>query len=532
MLRLVFALIAALATLAAIARADVLLSEEQALKLAFPHAEKVEKKLLALTPAERAQIERKLGIKDAPRILKYWIGTRAGETDGYAMIDDVLGKEQPITYMVALDAKLAVRAVEILAYRESRGGEIRQADWRAQFAGATPESPLRIGSDIRNIAGATISCRALTEGVRREVTCLSVIVRPRAAPSPQPVVQDAAQHRADGVGDPVLPLDRREARTTNASAGSGAVLLHRSQLLMGTTLDVRAYASTSDPAALDAAFEEVARIESLLSTFRDDSEVTLLNRAAGGEPRSASGDFLELCARSIELTRITSGTFDVAVGPLVTLWNEAARSNAPPSAEAIERARAASGSAWIEIDREHATIRLARNGAALDFGAIGKGYALDRAGAKLEERGIHAALLDFGGQLLALDAPASSAAWIVDVRDPAQPDRTRTKLKLVRASISTSADYERGMPLAGARISHIVDPRTGRPVEGMLGASVVATSATDADALSTAFYVMGCEEATRFAAEHGIAALIVARGDRRTKTPPFRALEVRDESER
>jgi thiamine biosynthesis lipoprotein len=532
--RLVLSLLAVLATFTAIARADVLLTEEQALKLAFPRVDSVEKKLLALTPDERAAIERKLGIKDAPRVFKYWLGTRGGETDGYAVIDDVLGKEQPITYMVAFDRELTVRSVEILAYRESRGGEIRQADWRAQFAGTTPQSPLRIGSDIRNIAGATISCRSLTEGVRRGVACLSVLVRPHVPPSPPPPGKNASGERADGVAKSVAPIYGDGAASSRALLPSNTVLLHRSQLLMGTTFDVRAYvdATKPDPEALDAAFAEVARLESMLSTWRDDSEVALLNRAAGGEPRSASRDLIELCAKSAEISRLTNGAFDVAVGPLVALWKEASRVDAAPSAEAIERARAASGSALVEIDRERAAIRLARSGAALDFGAIGKGYALDRAAANLEERGIHAALLDFGGQLLALDPPPNAAAWIVEVRDPAQPDRTRTKLRLARASVSSTADYERGMPLGGGRISHVVDPHTGRPVEGMLGTSVVAGNATDADALSTALYVMGSDGAFRFASEHGIAALIVATGDRAVATPPFRALEIQGESAR
>jgi thiamine biosynthesis lipoprotein len=257
-----------------------------------------------------------------------------------------------------------------------------------------------------------------------------------------------------------------------------------------------------------------------------------LNRASGGAPRPASPELLELCAISIQKSERTLGAFDASAGPLIELWKHAAGTGIPPSEDEIDRARERTGFAGIELDPLHGTARLARAGMALDFGAVGKGYALDRAARELEAVGIHSALLDFGGQLLALDAPPGEPAWIAGVRDPAQPDRVLTRIRLVRRSVSSSGDYERGMKLGEKIISHIVDPRSGRPVEGMLGTSVITPTAVEADGLSTALYVLGFDAAVRYAEEHGLGALIAARGGRPFRTGAFRACEVDEDPPR
>src|SRR5262249_17304821 len=141
--------------------------------------------------------------------------------------------------------------------------------------------------------------------------------------------------------------------------------------------------------------------------------------------------------------------------------------------------------------------------------------------------GVHRALLDFGGQLLALDPPPGEKAWRAALRDPAHPDTEDGAVDLVRASISTSADYERGYSIGGRRISHHVDPRSGRPGGGMLGAWVVGPRAADADALSTALFVMGREAGERFAREQHLAARIVDASGKSAETDSFRALRAR-----
>lgn len=484
--------------------AEVYLTEEQALRIAFPAGAAVEKKVVSFSAEQRAAIGKAASRKDVPGTFRYFVGLRGGEPVGYAVIEDCPGKIQPITYMVATDVAGTIRAVEILAFRESRGGEVRQAGWREQFVGLDAASPLRVGTDIRNIAGATISCRSVTDGVRLQLACLRALPRPPPTPAP-PEPSDIGAQRP-GPGPP----------------------FRRARLAMGTMLRITVHAETEAraTAAFDAAFAEVDRLERILSDYREDSETSRLSRAAGGDFLPVSPELLDLLARSREIAADTGGAFDVAVGPLVALWRRAAEAGAPPSDVEIAAAREAGGPAAVETDPEHGRARLARAGGALDFGGIGKGYALDRAAAALEALGERRALLDFGGQFLALDPPPGETGWTVELRDARDPARIRGALRLARASLSTTADYERGLAIGGQRYSHVVDPRTGRPVEGMLGVSVVCASGTEADTLSTALYVLGKDAGAELARRRAVAALIVPAEGPEIENEAFRSLEV------
>ena len=481
------------------------LSVDQALHLAFPKADRIEKVLVALTAEERAAIAKRIAPHEAPRIFRRYVALEGGEIRGYAVVDDAMGKSEPITYLLAVDPSLHVERVEILAYRESHGGDVRQSGWRDQFRGKGPDSPLRIGTDIRNIAGATISCRSITEAVHDQLACLAVL--------PKPIVPAAIAGSAGAL--PPAPRSTQE-------------LLRRTRLAMGTTLTLTVSGLPEAQAldAMEAAFAEVDRLETILTTWREESDASRLNRGAGGEPQSFAPELLEVLERSVSWSERTGGAFDATVGPLVSLWRKAASAGVPPGDAEIEAARALVGCREIEVDARRNRARLARAGASVDFGGIGKGYALDRAAAVLESRGARRALFDFGGQFLALDPPEGDRAWKIDVRDPARPDATAGAIGLVRSSISSTADYERGFDVAGKRVSHVFDPRTGRPVEGMLGATVVYASATGADALSTALYVMGAEGAMRYAEEHELAVRIVGAGGAPRETKDFAALSV------
>jgi hypothetical protein len=162
--------IGALAALAA-APVDVVvateyLSVEQAQRLVFPQADAFDELQLALTVAQKQQVVALAGPQVAHRSLRIWRARRAQQLVGYVFIDEVLGREQFITYALGIDASGTLRPVEVLAYRESHGGEVRNAAWRGQFAGKRGLEELRFRTDIQNIAGATLSCEHLTQGVR------------------------------------------------------------------------------------------------------------------------------------------------------------------------------------------------------------------------------------------------------------------------------------------------------------------------------------------------------------------------------
>jgi thiamine biosynthesis lipoprotein len=476
------------------------LTRDEALALAFPEGVAVEARTVTATKEEVKALETRLGRKGLAPKFAYFAGRKGGKLLGYAVITEARGKSQPFTYMVAADPKGTITTVELLAYRESHGGEIRQRRFLDQFKGKNHESPLKLRSDIHNISGATISCRSITDGIRAVLACLDMLVLPR-----EQAEMPAAMLLVSAGGSDV-PLGRRGP-------------LRRAQYLMGTLLEITVYAPNRADAdrAVTAAFAEVARLEALLSTFRSDSELSRLN--ATGTVR-VSLETLAVLAHSRQMHVVTRGAFDVTVGPLVRLWKDAAANNRLPTATAIRTAQAWVDARQLVLNAEGGVATL-HAGFRVDVGGIGKGYALDAAAVVLHAQGITAALLNFGGQLLAVGPPPAAPGWPVEIRDPRDADKSLATLCLTRGSVSTSADDARGLRIAGRQYSHIMNPRTGQPAAGMLSATVVTETAVEADALSTGLYVLGLAEGLAVARERGLAVLLLDAVGQREATEAF-----------
>lgn len=503
-MRRAFLFLLALAAPAARARAQSE-AESKALERALPAGARITRELLVFTADERERIAHRAGLSEAPRTLRVFAARDERGLAGMAVIADAPGKCQPITYLVATDASARIRSVEVLAYREAHGGEVRDERWRRQFVGKGPEDRLRLSDDVRNVAGATISCRSLTDAVRRDVQTLA-IAREQLSRTAAPVPSSKAD--VDPTGARSNPRD--EAAPRNEAGGSRIHGFARTRLLMGTTLSIETRAAITTDAAIEAAFDCVAALERSLSDWDDASELARLSNA-GGAWVGLSEPLATVLARAAAWRDASSGAFDPCLGALTRL----ARTDALPSGgDALAEIVRTAGAGALELDGARA--RLPRVGTRLDLGAIGKGFALDRAAAELERRGVHSALLDFGGQLLALDAPPGEPGWRASVRDPAHPETTLPLPPLARVSVACTADYERGRVVDGRRVSHVLDPRTGRPIEGVLGALVLHANATDADALSTTLFVLGAEAGERFAREHALRARVwPAAGDPR-----------------
>ncbi len=499
LLSLVFTLLLALPPAGAVEY----LTRDEALKLAFPGDVVVESRAITATKEEVKTLEKRLGRKGLSPKFTCFTGKKADKLLGYAIITDARGKSQPFTYMVATDPKGVITMVELLAYRESHGGEIRQRRFLDQYKGKNSDSKLKLHGDIRNISGATISCRSITDGIRAVLAYLDTLVLPKkSAGDGSPILLASA-----GASD--VPLGRRPVR--------------RTQYLMGTLLEITVHApdrATADGAA-NAAFAEVARLEALFSTFRRESELSRLN-AAGA--LALSPEAFDLLARGQALYGATRGAFDMTVYPLVRLWKDAAAANTLPDAAAIRAARARVDARQLTLDAARHEARLGE-GFRVEVGGIGKGYALDAAARVLREQGITGALLNFGGQLLAIGPPPGAPGWPVEIRDPRDPDIALATIWLARGSVSTSADDARGLFIAGTRYSHIVDPRTGRPAVGTLSATVVTPSATDADALSTGLFVLGQADGLAVARERDLAVLLLDADGHRHATDAFTRLE-------
>ena len=291
---------------------------------------------------------------------------------------------------------------------------------------------------------------------------------------------------------------------TTAPPCTGGVAVERSAYLMGTLLrlEVRGLERGCAVAATEAALEEVARLESVLSSWRPDSEVGRLNRAAPGTPVQLTPELAGLLTEATSWHELTGGAFDPAVGALIDAWDLRGAGRVPAAA-ALAAARESSGLARLTRS-SNAAVR--PDGAWwLDTGAFGKGAALRAAAAVLRAHGVETAVLDFGGQLLVLGGPHEAAVAHPRSRSEAMPQR----LRLADASISTTSSSERYVAVDGARYGHVLDPRSGRPVAAWGSVSVVAADALAADALSTALFVLGPAAALDWAARHPEVGVLV-----------------------
>lgn len=302
---------------------------------------------------------------------------------------------------------------------------------------------------------------------------------------------------------------------------------------MGTYMMITVYApdEASGRQAIAAAFARVEEIEASCSNYREASDLSKLNRSAGGPPIAVSKDLWAALRRSSEVSEETDGAFDVTIGPLVALWKRTWKRGKLPTAEETAAANALVDYRRLRILADPPRAQLLKAGMQIDLGGIGKGYASDQAIARLRERGIRAALVAIAGDIAAVGAPPERDWWLVGIRDPARPDKILpTPLRLRDQAVSTSGDYEQFGIVAGNRYSHIIDPRTGQPVQHMTSVTVVAPNATTSDAYATALSVLGPEKALAFAEKHpGIEVMAIYESDGQfhtVRSKGFERLEV------
>ena len=287
----------------------------------------------------------------------------------------------------------------------------------------------------------------------------------------------------------VIPL----ATGCGRPATPGSVRVSESRRLMGApwTITVHAANQAAGSEAIAAAFAEIERLEGILSDYDPTSELSRLSAAAPTPEPVPVGADLWLVLVAAEGTReLTAGAFDIAVGPLTSLWRQARRSGRLPDPDKLAAARAAVGAGTVELVPETQSVRLPKPGTRLDPGGIGMGYAADGALEVLAARGIRSAMIDASGDVLVSAAPPGTDGWRIAVA-PLRPGGQGETLVLVHAAVTTSGDAYQAVEIDGVRYSHIVDPRTGPGITGPTTVTVVAPDATTADALATAASVLG-----------------------------------------
>ncbi len=263
--------------------------------------------------------------------------------------------------------------------------------------------------------------------------------------------------------------------------------------IMGAPWKIKVFATDQalGETAIDAALQEVARLDTILSDYDPESELSRLSAAAPMQkPVKVSDDLWNVLVAAEGFREASDGAFDITVGPLTTLWRQARRTGRLPREDKLAVARTAVGGAGIQLDQKTQQVLLTKPVMRLDAGGIGMGYAADRAMDVLKSHRITSAMIDASGDILVSAAPPGAEGWRILVA-PLRPGGEGETITLTSAAVTTSGDAFQSVEIDGIRYSHIVDPRTGLGVRGPSAVTVIAPDATAADALATAANVLG-----------------------------------------
>jgi thiamine biosynthesis lipoprotein len=307
--------------------------------------------------------------------------------------------------------------------------------------------------------------------------------------------------------------------------GNEPYLVHLSRKAMAGEFEVCLPAATAGQAAAAAleALDLVQALERQLSFFRPDSDLSEINRTAADAAVEVEPRLFALLEMAMQLGRDSGGAYDLTATPLWEAWGFVRREGSIPPPEQLAQARNLVGGQWVQLDEAQKTIRFLRRGVRLNLGSIGKGYAVDRAVEHLLAAGVSDFLVHGGySSVAARGSPGSDCnpppcPWTIGVKDPLRHQRRLGQVELHNRALGTSGAQFQSFRHRGRRYGHILDPRTGWPAEGVLSVTVLAPTAAEADALSTALYVMGPEAALDYCRQHpSIAAVIftAAAGNR------------------
>ncbi|MCA9246051.1 MAG: FAD:protein FMN transferase [Planctomycetales bacterium] len=272
-----------------------------------------------------------------------------------------------------------------------------------------------------------------------------------------------------------------------------------------------------DTATAIEVLDEIDRLESQLSIYREESEISQLNRCAADGPVAVEPGLFSLFSLAMELSAASDGAYDITAGPLSHAWGFFRRAGEMPTPEVLLEAQARVGWRHVRLNEADCSVQFMRPVMELNVNSLGKGYALDCCAARLEEQGINDFLFH-GGQssMLARGARGDRTdGWTVGLRHPLRKSEPLAEFVLQDAALGTSGNAAQSFVYRGKRYGHILDPRSGEPACGVYSASVVAPTAALADALATACYVLGGESAIELCKQfHGVGCLLVVPGKR------------------
>jgi thiamine biosynthesis lipoprotein len=292
----------------------------------------------------------------------------------------------------------------------------------------------------------------------------------------------------------------------------------RRMRLMGNQFEITVVTANTDFAehCIDTAVEEISRIERLLTTFNDSSQTNLINQYAGIRPVHVDKEVYDLIARSIRISELTQGAFDISYGSIdKRFWNFDTHMTALPDRQMAKQAVRLINYRNIILNPEDQTVLLKEKGMRIGFGGIGKGYAAEKAKMVLQQLGVKSGIVNASGDLTAWGYQPDGKPWTIGIADPYHKEHPFSYLNITDLAIATSGSYEKFAVINGKKYSHTIDPRTGYPVSGIKSVTIICPNAEIADAMATPVTIMGVKPALNLINQmKGIACIIIDNDDR------------------
>lgn len=295
-------------------------------------------------------------------------------------------------------------------------------------------------------------------------------------------------------------------------------LVHRSQPLLGTFVTISAWGEdrAAVQTAISEAFAEFRRADALMSLHRPDSELRRVNAQAAAQAIPVSPELFAVIEQAQRIAAETEGAFDVTIRPMAELWGFIWKEYRLPTESELQSVLPRVGFQKVELNPLRRTVRFREPGMSLDLGGIGKGVAVDMAMNKLRSLGVTNAMVKAGGDLRVIGSPPGASFWTVQLEDPRKQGE-RVAIPLRDAALSTSGNYENFFEVAGRRYSHILDPRTGLPVQGLAACTVIAPTCAESDAWATGCMVYGADASlARFGGRFAMRFTLISADARQT----------------
>lgn len=273
------------------------------------------------------------------------------------------------------------------------------------------------------------------------------------------------------------------------------VMIKRDTVLMGSSFDVSVVAETEVLAEsyIQQVFDEVIRIDLLISDWKPNSQISEINRNAGIKPVKVDKEVFELTKRALHFSKITNGAFDITVASMDKIWSFDGLMDELPTKEAIQKSIENVGYKNVILNETDSTIFLSKKGMKIGFGATGKGYAADKGRELMLKLGIKGGIVNASGDLASWGRQVDRKSWLIGLRNPFKQGEILRKFPVRNAAMCTSGDYQKFALIDGVRYSHIINPKTGIPASGLTSVTVLGPEAETANGFSTSIMVLGAE---------------------------------------